>query len=73
MTTLADRLNEIIKEQNISKREFAEKLGITPNYVYILTGESRADKKNTNTIFPVLAKLIALDFGYDESRILVGK
>ena len=34
---LADRLNQIVSEQNISKTEFARRLGITVNYVYILT------------------------------------
>ena len=40
---LSNRLNQIISEQNISKTEFARRLGITVNYVYILTGNSRPD------------------------------
>ena len=39
--TLADRLNKIIAEQNISKREFAKRIGVSENYVYTLTGESK--------------------------------
>ena len=39
--TLADRLNKIIDEQNISKREFAKRIGVSENYVYTLTGESK--------------------------------
>ena len=35
MDTLADRLNHIIKEQGISKADFARLLGISENYVYI--------------------------------------
>ena len=35
MGTLADRLNHIIKEQGISKADFARLLGISENYVYI--------------------------------------
>ena len=31
---LSNRLNQIISEQNISKTEFARRLGITVNYVY---------------------------------------
>ena len=36
--SLADRLNQIIKEQKLTKKEFAAKLNITENYVYLLTG-----------------------------------
>lgn len=71
--TLADRLNQIIREQKISKREFAKRLGITPNYIYILTGESHPGKAEARTISPALAKLIALEFGYDADWILAGE
>ena len=67
--TLADRLNQIIKEQKLTKKEFAAKLSITENYVYLLTGKS---KNRPETIAPSLAKLIALEFGYDETWILTG-
>lgn len=70
--TLADRLNTIIKEQNISKAEFARRLGITANYVYILTGSSRPGRKASQTLSPTLAKLIAIEFGYSEDWILNG-
>ena len=43
---LSNRLNQIISEQNISKTEFARRLGITVNYVYILTGNSRPDTEH---------------------------
>ena len=68
--TLADRLNQIIKEQELTKKEFAAKLSITENYVYLLTGKS---KNRPETIAPSLAKLIALEFGYDEGWILHGE
>ena len=68
--TLADRLNQIIKEQKLTKKEFAAKLSITENYVYLLTGKS---KNRPETIAPSLAKLIALEFGYDETWILTGR
>lgn len=71
--TLADRLNQIISERNISKAEFARRLGVTANYVYILTGTSRPQVKATQAISPALAKLIAIEFGYDETWILTGK
>lgn len=67
---LADRLNRIIEEQNLTKKEFAEKLGITEQYVYLLTGNA---KNRPNRIAPSLAKLIALEFGYDAEWILHGE
>ena len=56
--TLADRLNKIIDEKNISKREFAKRVGISENYVYTLTGESN----KITTLSPMLAKVIAMEF-----------
>ena len=32
--SLANRLNQIIDEQKISKREFAKRVGVSENYVY---------------------------------------
>lgn len=70
--SLCDRLNQIIQEQNISKREFAKRLGISENYLYILTSNSRPSTNKNKTISLALAKLIALEFGYDEDWILNG-
>ena len=67
--TLADRLNQIIKEQKLTKKEFASKLNITENYVYLLTGNS---KNRPDTIAHSLARLISLAFGYDENWIITG-
>ncbi len=67
--TLADRLNKIIDEKNISKREFAKQVGISENYVYTLTGESN----KITTLSPMLAKVIAMEFGYDPEWILNGE
>ena len=66
--TLADRLNKIIAEQNISKGEFAKRVGVSENYVYTLTGESN----KITTLSPMLAKVIAMEFGYDAEWILHG-
>ena len=66
--TLADRLNKIIAEQNISKREFARRVGVSENYVYTLTGESN----KITTVSSMLAKVIAMEFGYDADWILNG-
>ena len=68
--TLADRLNKIIDEQNISKAEFSRRVGVSVNYIYQLTGSS--DKRPT-TIHQSLAKLIALEFGYNERWIMTGE
>lgn len=66
--TLSDRLNKIIDEQNISKREFAKRVGISENYIYILTGGTN----KVQTLSSSLAKLIGLEFGYDPEWILNG-
>ena len=68
--TLADRLNQIIDEQNISKAEFARRIGCSVNYVYQLTGSS--DKRPT-TVHRSIAKIISLEFGYDENWIMTGE
>ena len=62
--TIADRLNKIIKEQNITKVEFARRVGIT--------GKGRPDKNQNRVISPMLAKVIAMEFGYDENWVLNG-
>ncbi len=66
--TLADRLNKIIDEQGITKREFAKRVGVSENYIYQLTG----NKEKLDTISETLAKLIALEFGYDKDWITNG-
>lgn len=71
--TLGDRLNKIIAEQNISKREFAKRVGISENYLYILTSHSRPGSNLNKIISPMLAKLIAVTFGYREEWILHGE
>ena len=67
--TLAARLNQIIKEQKLTKKEFAAKLSISENYVYLLTGNS---KNRPDTMAHSLTRLIALEFGYDEEWIMHG-
>ena len=66
--TLADRLNKIIDEQGLTKRAFAKTLGVSENYIYQLTGS----KEKLTTISETLAKLIALEFGYDKDWIVNG-
>ena len=71
--TLAERLNQIISEQKITKREFARRVGISENYLYILTSNSRPGTKQNKTISTTLAKLIAVEFGYNTEWILNGE
>ena len=70
--TLAERLNQIIAEQKITKREFARRVDISENYLYILTSNSRKNTNQNKTISTTLAKLIAVEFGYDAEWILNG-
>ena len=66
--TLADRLNKIIDEQGLTKRAFAKTLGVSENYIYQLTGS----QEKLTTISETLAKLIALEYGYDKDWIING-
>ena len=66
--TLADRLNKIIDEQGLTKRAFAKNLGVSENYIYQLTGS----QEKLTTISETLAKLIALEYGYDKDWIING-
>ncbi len=68
--SLADRLNQIIREQGVSKAEFARRVGISENYIYQLTGHQT---KKLSSISASLVKLIALEFGYDEDWIINGE
>lgn len=70
--TLEQRLNQIIEEQKISKREFAKRVGVSENYIYILTSNSRPCTNQNKTISPMLAELIGIKFGYDPEWILNG-
>ena len=69
--TLEERLNHIVKEQGITKTEFARRIGVTENYIYILTGKSRCCFIS-KVISPMLAKVIGLEFGYDPDWVLNG-
>ncbi len=70
--TLADRLNHIIREQNVSKAQFARRVGISENYIYILTGQRGSSTEKPMGLSGSLCKLIALEFGYNEEWILYG-
>ena len=69
--TLAQRLNKIISEQGMTKTEFADSIGVTQNYICILTSEISSAARGSN-ISPSLAKLIGLKYGYDPDWIIYG-
>ncbi len=69
--TLAQRLNKILSEQGMTKTEFADSIGVTQNYICILTSDISSAARGSN-ISPSLAKLIGLKYGYDPDWILYG-
>lgn len=69
--TLAQRLNKIISEQGQTKTEFAKSIGVTQNYICILTSEVSSAARGSN-ISLSLAKLIGLKYGYDPDWIIYG-
>ena len=66
-------MNQIISEQQITKAEFAERVGITENCICILTGKRHATGSKEMKLSSALAKLIALEFDYEEHWIMTGK
>jgi len=63
----AKRILYIIQEEQITKRKFAEILGVTESYISTLTSGRRHHLSNS------LAELIEAKFGYSKSWILEGK
>ncbi len=54
--SISNRLNRIIAEQGITKIEFAKRVGISENYLYILTGNSRPGSNKTRPYLPCLPR-----------------
>ena len=69
--TLTQRLKKILSEQGMTKTGFADSIGVTQNYICILTSEVFSAARGSN-ISPSLAKLIGLKYGYDPDWILYG-
>lgn len=63
-------MKKILAEQNIKQKEFADILGVTPNYINILANNKGNKKSN---ISKPLAELIQLKFGYSSHWILTGE
>lgn len=69
--TLAQRLNKIISEQGLTKAAFAKSIGVTRNYISILTSETSSSARDSK-LSPSLAQLIGLKYGYDPDWIQYG-
>ena len=65
-STIGSRVNLILKELHLKKNLFARALGITPNYVYLITS-GRVDN-----ISGTLALLIEEKYGYRAQWLLNG-
>ncbi len=67
LETLASRIRWIIGEKQIKQVDFARSLGISANYVYLLTSGRKT------TISELLARLIESTYGYSAQWVLTGK
>ena len=64
--TTGERIKTIIKEQKIKQIDFARALGISSNYVYLLTSGRK------DSISDTLAKLIETTYGYPSEWVKTG-
>ena len=67
MTTLAQRIEYILRETGLKKIEFARALGISANYVSLLAAGKKA------AISEPLARLIERTYGYRAVWLLTGE
>lgn len=67
LETLASRIRRIIRERQIKQADFARSLGVSANYVYLLTSGRK------NSISETLARLIESTYGYPSEWVLTGE
>ena len=67
--TLSARINLILKEQKLKKVTFAKTLGVSDNYIYMLTAAS----SRLNSIGGAMALLIEEKYGYSARWVLTGE
>ncbi len=67
LETLASRIRWIIVERQIKQADFARALGISANYVYLLTSGRKTSMSET------LARLIESTYGYSVRWLLTGE
>lgn len=65
-TTLSDRIKLILAETGIRQADFARSLGISANYVYLLTSGKKS------AISETLAKLIESCYGFSAKWVQTG-
>ena len=66
-TGLGRRIEKIVSETGMMKKDFAVSVGVSPNYIYQII----AGKKTS--ISPSLAKLIETLYGYRSGWVLGGE
>ncbi len=64
---LGERIQHILQEQGLRQVDFARAMGVSANYVYLLTSGRKA------SISRPLAKLIESTYGYSAQWILTGE
>ena len=69
--TLSQRLNKIISEQGLTKTAFARSIGVTKNYISILTSEISSSARGSK-LSPSLAQPSGPKYGCAPDRILYG-
>ena len=67
LETLASRIRWIISEMKIKQADFARALGVSANYVYLLTSGRKT------CISETLARLIESTYGYSAEWVLTGE
>ncbi len=67
LATVGQRIRWIIQEKQVKQVEFAKSLGISANYVYLLTSGKKG------SISKPLAQLIEIVYGYPAQWLLTGK
>lgn len=63
---LGERIKLILREQGLRQVELAQALGVSANYIYLLTSGRK------QAVSPTLAKLIENTYGYSASWVLTG-
>ena len=67
LETLAERIKWIVQERRMKQVDFAKSLGVSANYVYLLTSGRKTSISET------LARLIESTYGYPAQWVLTGK
>ncbi|MDR0405242.1 MAG: helix-turn-helix domain-containing protein [Clostridiales bacterium] len=65
-STLSERFNTILSEQKLTKADFAKSIGVSANYIYLVTSGKKESVSRT------LAMLTEQLYGYSADWILRG-